>query len=260
MSRTRSSDPASASVDAVRFMLWNGHSAPLHAQSRGGLVLGKKTKDQEGSQAASARIGSKAQAPTSVISRDMRITGDCIVEGRIRIEGTIVGDVSAAGLELARSGSVQGDLTAAKGAAGEPFVIAGEVQGRVHAPQVEVGPNGSILGGVEADEAQIRGRVENGIVARKRLTLEETAVVEGDVRAKALALKEGGQVNGTIIMGERATSTGGDEETSKVDLSPEGKGRSVPRAVDETQAAEATEASETTKAGRTTDAGEGAAA
>lgn len=223
-------------------------------------MLGKKTKDQEGSQAASARIGSKAQGPISVISRDMRITGDCIVEGRIRIEGTIVGDVSAAGLELARSGSVQGDLTAAKGAASETFVIAGEVQGRVHAPHVEVGPNGSILGGVEADEAQIRGRVENGIVARKRLTLEETAVVEGDVRAKALALKEGGQVNGTIVMGERATSVGEEEDASTAGASPKTKGRSVPKVADAAKAAEATEASETTKAGRTTDAGEGAAA
>ncbi len=229
-------------------------------------MLGKKTKDQEGSHAASARTGSKAQGPTSVISRDMRITGDCIVEGRIRIEGTIVGDVSAAGLELARSGSVQGDLTAAKGAASETFVIAGEVQGRVHATHVEVGPNGSILGGVEADEAQIRGRVENGIVARKRLTLEETAVVEGDVRAKALALKEGGQVNGTIVMGDRATSADGGEEKSKAGPSPKAKGRSVSQVADSTKAAEATEASEateapeTTKGGRTTDAGEGAAA
>ncbi|NNF14429.1 MAG: polymer-forming cytoskeletal protein [Gemmatimonadetes bacterium] len=137
----------------------------------------------------------------------MTISGDCIVEGLIRIEGTIVGDVRAAGLELARSGSVKGDLTATGGDGGETFVIAGEVDGRVHAPKVEVGPNGTVLGGVDADEAKVRGRVEKGIVARKRLTLEETAVVEGDVRATVLALKEGGQVNGTIVMGERAAST-----------------------------------------------------
>ncbi len=41
-------------------------------------------------------------------------------------------------------------------------------------------------------------------MARNRLVLEDTADVEGDVRARRLALKEGGQVNGTIWMGERA--------------------------------------------------------
>ncbi len=169
-------------------------------------MLGKKTKDQEEARGTSARSAASASPGTSVIAREMVITGDCIVEGRIRIEGTIVGDVRAAGLELARSGSVKGDLTATQGPDGEPFVIAGEVDGRVHAPKVEVGPNGAILGGVEADEAKVRGRVEKGILARKRLFLEETAVVEGDVRATNLALKEGGQVNGTIVMGDRATT------------------------------------------------------
>lgn len=169
-------------------------------------MLGKKTKEQDGTDRTPDGVGTKGSAGSSLISREMTISGDCIVEGRIRIEGTIVGNVQAAGLELGRSGSVKGDLTAT-GGSGEPFLIAGEVDGRVHAPTVEVGPHGAVLGGVEAEEAKIRGRVEKGIVARKRLTLEETAVVEGDVRATALALKEGGQVNGTIVMGERATSS-----------------------------------------------------
>lgn len=216
-------------------------------------MLGKKTKDQEVSQRTPGRSGAPASAGTSVISREMRINGDCIVEGRIRIEGTIVGDVQAAGLELARSGSVKGDLTATQGPDGEPFVIAGEVDGRVHAPKVEVGPNGSILGGVEADEAKVRGRVEKGIVARKRLILEETAVVEGDVRATNLALKEGGQVNGTIVMGDRATSA--DAKPLTVSPDPEMVAPRGPR-----KGTSKVDGSESGAGAEATEAGEGAAA
>jgi cytoskeletal protein CcmA (bactofilin family) len=50
----------------------------------------------------------------------------------------------------------------------------------------------------------VHGQVHGGILARQRLALEETAEVEGDVHARLLSLKEGGQVNGNINMGERA--------------------------------------------------------
>lgn len=153
---------------------------------------------------------------TSVISKEMRIEGDCIVEGSVRIEGRISGSVKALGLELAESGSVEGDLSAAGagGKDGRAFVISGRVDGSVDAPRVDITPTGSVLQGVVADEAHVRGRIEGGIVARHRLVLEETAVVEGDVRARRLALKEGGQVNGTILMGDRATQETGSSATS----------------------------------------------
>lgn len=191
-------------------------------------MLGTKTKDQEEPRTASAGPRTTGASSISVISKEMRITGDCVVEGQIRIEGQIIGNVRAGGLELARSGSVKGDLAAMNGAGSEPFAIAGKVDGRVHASRVDVGPSGTILGGVEADEAQVRGRVEGGIVARKRLVLEETAVVEGDVRATTLALKEGGQVNGTIVMGERATtSTSSKAAASSADGRPTHQGSEV---------------------------------
>lgn len=169
-------------------------------------MLGKKTKETDDMTTQRPRPQVTADRGTSVIGKEMRIEGDCIVEGSIRIEGRISGSVKAVGLELTESGSVEGDLSAAGegGRDGRVFTIAGKVDGKVHAPRVDVVSSGSVLRGVEADEAHVRGRVEGGIVARRRLILEETAVVEGDVRAHRLALKEGGQVNGTILMGDRA--------------------------------------------------------
>lgn len=167
-------------------------------------MLGKKTKETDDVTTRSPRSGPVPDRGTSVISKEMRIEGDCIVEGSVRIEGRISGNVKALGLELAESGSVEGDLTAAEGKSGRAFTIAGRVDGSVDAPRVDVVSTGSVLRGVVADEAHVRGRIEGGIVARHRLVLEETAMVEGDVRARRLALKEGGQVNGTILMGDRA--------------------------------------------------------
>lgn len=139
----------------------------------------------------------------SIISGDMRITGACVTTGQVRIEGSIAGDVSAHGVELAPSGQVDGDLLA-RGTAPDthPFIIAGTVSGAVRAGRVEVRKGGSVSGGVVADEAVVQGRVRGGVQARTRLALDESAEVEGDVLARRLALREGGRVNGTIRMGD----------------------------------------------------------
>ena len=141
----------------------------------------------------------------SVISKEMHLKGNCETDGELLIEGKISGNVTAHGVELAASGSVDGDIIAAeKAKSDQVFIIRGLVTGAVHAPQVEVPRGGKVHGGVVADEAVIHGQVHGGVLARNRLTLEETAEVEGDVHARRLALKEGGQVNGNISMGKRA--------------------------------------------------------
>lgn len=139
----------------------------------------------------------------SIISKDMRIRGECETQGQLRIEGRITGNIAASGIELTASGAVDGDVIARPGTSpAQPFVIAGSVSGTVRAGRVEVRRGGSVDGGVVADEAVIQGRVKGGVQARTRLILEESAEVEGDVLARRLALKEGGRVNGTIRMGD----------------------------------------------------------
>jgi len=158
----------------------------------------------------------------SVVTKDMRVSGDIETRGAIRIEGAVTGSVRAASLELAPTGSVAGDLTAVESEAGAGlFVVGGSVQGSVRAHQVEVRQGGSILGGVVTESATVRGRVQNGIVARHRLALTETAVVEGDVHARRLALEEGGQVNGNIRIGDQASVDDAPAAGPKAARSPE---------------------------------------
>jgi cytoskeletal protein CcmA (bactofilin family) len=141
----------------------------------------------------------------SLIAPGMVLRGDCETEGVLRVEGRVTGNIRANGLTVSHGGEVEGDVTGPGGAPSRDTVmIEGRVQGSVRAPRVEVGRNGLVGAGMEVTEATVRGRVTGPIVAEHRLVLEETAVVDGDVTAKRLGLKEGGQVFGTIRIGERA--------------------------------------------------------
>ena len=179
-------------------------------------MFDKTTKDRE--------VNKREQNTTefgprglSVISKGMHLQGNCQTDGQMRVEGKIQGNVTAQGIELTASGSVEGDVIAAENTKSEQvFIICGLVTGAVHAAQVEVRPGGKVHGGVVADEAVIHGQVHGGVLARTRLALEETAEVEGDVHARRLALKEGGQVNGNIHMGDRADLGSSDKDPSPV--------------------------------------------
>ncbi|MGH7480768.1 MAG: bactofilin family protein [Longimicrobiales bacterium] len=145
----------------------------------------------------------------SIITQHTKIDGNCETTGRLRIEGHITGNVRASSLMVAPRGRVDGDIFAASDASdADAFIIEGHVAGAVHVPRVEVRKDGRVDGGIDASEAVIHGKVSGGILARTRCALEPTSVVEGDVRARRLALQEGGVVNGTIKMGDRAAEPG----------------------------------------------------
>lgn len=179
---------------------------------------------------AEGRVGEAGAGDLSIVSKEMRVEGDIETGGRVRVDGTVAGNVRARSIELSRSGSVEGDVDAlGREADAEPFVIDGTVKGAVRARHIEIGESGAVLGGVETDSATVRGRIQGGIQARDRLALKATAVVEGDIDARRLALEEGGQVNGNIRIGDRA---------ALAEPAQAGKGGSKP----EVPAAEAAEA------------------
>ncbi|MGH7477326.1 MAG: bactofilin family protein [Longimicrobiales bacterium] len=143
----------------------------------------------------------------SIVAHGLRIQGDCESTGTLRVEGHVTGSVRARSLHVARSGRVDGDVSGQDGGSSEEAVlIEGHVEGTLRAPRVEVRREGTVGGGLITTEAVVEGRVTGGIIAEQRLLLGETAIVEGDVRARRLALKEGGRVAGTIRIGEATAS------------------------------------------------------
>ncbi len=101
----------------------------------------------------------------SVIGAGMRIIGNVETNGVVKVEGTV-------------EGAVRG------------------------ARQVLLGRSGVILGDIHAADAVIGGKVVGSIAATERVELQATASVEGDVNTRSIVVFEGGQINGTVRMGE----------------------------------------------------------
>jgi len=68
--------------------------------------------------------------------------------------------------------------------------IDGEVQGDLHAVNIVVGETARITGGIVADEVIVRGMVM-GSIRGKRVVLQSSSKVEGDIYHSQLAIEQG---------------------------------------------------------------------
>jgi cytoskeletal protein CcmA (bactofilin family) len=101
-----------------------------------------------------------AYQPSSVIGSDLSIEGQSIT---IRCQGLL---------------TVNGDINA-----------------DVHSKQIEVGQDGSISGGVSAENVDVHGKVR-GSIHGARVVLHPTADVEGDIHTQFLTIQEGASFDG----------------------------------------------------------------
>lgn len=101
----------------------------------------------------------------SIIGPGMRVKGDCETDGTLRIEGTVEGKVQA----------------------GKAVVL---------------GRDGVVKGDIYTQDAVIGGHVTGKVIAESRLELQETSVIDGEIRARRIKLEEGGRVNGTVHIGD----------------------------------------------------------
>jgi cytoskeletal protein CcmA (bactofilin family) len=125
---------------------------------------GPRTKD-EAMAKPDETVATPRDSVISIIGPGMRVVGDCETDGTLRIEGRVEGTV--------RAGKA-----------------------------VVVGKDGSVHGDLMTQDAIIGGRCNGTIVAESRLELQATCIVEGEIRARRLKLDEGGQINGSVHVGE----------------------------------------------------------
>jgi cytoskeletal protein CcmA (bactofilin family) len=81
---------------------------------------------------------------SSIVDRNMTITGALHFQGKARIDGTINGNIDGEYLILGRSGRINGDIKVAT------FVCHGTMEGNVTADTLRAGKSSSILGKVSA--------------------------------------------------------------------------------------------------------------
>jgi cytoskeletal protein CcmA (bactofilin family) len=113
----------------------------------------------EGRDASFSVSGNGGGVP-SIISADLKITGELISEGDIQLNGTLVGDVRSGSLTIGETAHVEGKISARE------LRVSGEVVGEVNAGEVALTKSARI----------------NGDIVHESLAIEPGADVEGHLR------------------------------------------------------------------------------
>ncbi|WP_080903617.1 polymer-forming cytoskeletal protein [Parabacteroides sp. Marseille-P3160] len=100
---------------------------------------------------------------------------------------------------LSTGTSVIGNITT-----GTDFRIDGHIKGDVcSAGKIVIGSQGSILGNIQAENAEILGSAEGNIQIKEKLTLKASAVIKGELSTGIIEIEPGARFNGTCKMTEK---------------------------------------------------------
>lgn len=116
------------------------------------------------------------QPGLSVIAPGMRVEGELVTDGVVKIEGIVVGTVRAE-------------------------------------QQVLVAKGGMVEGDIHTREAVLGGEVRGAILAHERVEVQATSVVHGDIATQRIVVHEGGEVNGHVRMGDPRIAPERDEDS-----------------------------------------------
>src|SRR5262249_48733209 len=93
---------------------------------------------------------------------------------------------------LGKSVSVKGDITGT-----EDVYVDGQVEGTIQLPgsSLTIGPNGRVHASITAKNLIVGGSLDGNIQVTERTEFRRTAVVNGDVQSKRIAIEEGAYFN-----------------------------------------------------------------
>jgi cytoskeletal protein CcmA (bactofilin family) len=80
----------------------------------------------------------------------------------------------------------------------DTLVVEGRVEAAMDSRVIQIAEQGVFCGTVGIDIAEIHGRFEGDLTARKQLVIHATGKVTGKVRYGKLAIQEGGELSGDI--------------------------------------------------------------
>ena len=120
---------------------------------------------------------------------------------------------------IGRSIRIKGELSGE-----EDLIIQGRVEGKIDLKKnnITVDKSGSIKGDIYGKSITIEGEVEGNLFGEKRIVLQPSGVVRGDMRAPAINLEEGAKFKGNIAM------EAWDEKQSTLKAVPLARDRNVP--------------------------------
>jgi cytoskeletal protein CcmA (bactofilin family) len=80
----------------------------------------------------------------------------------------------------------------------DTLVVEGRVEASMDSRVIQIAEHGVFVGKAGIDIAEIRGRFEGELTARKQLVIRATGRVSGKVRYGKVAIEEGGEISGDI--------------------------------------------------------------
>jgi len=84
----------------------------------------------------------------------------------------------------------------------EDLRVEGEIEGRIEliSHNLTIGSQGRVQAQVHANNVVVEGTVNGDILAQEKITIQQTAVVSGDLRAPRIVIADGAQFRGSIDM------------------------------------------------------------
>jgi cytoskeletal protein CcmA (bactofilin family) len=163
---TRTLESKSLEIQPIRYELSQNQNIVRGPLLNGWLrVLSKRSRKQP---SEDSMFGNKARTRTAeptVIGRGSTIEGTIHAPGAVQVDGHLEGALIADG-------------------------------------HVAIGPTGSIIGEIVADDVALRGRVEGRICVRNHLHVAFGGSARGEVRYGTLQVDRGGVIDGSALQGD----------------------------------------------------------
>src|SRR3989442_3571767 len=132
----------------------------------------------------------EAEAPRAVLRGDPEPSRS----GRESVSKLIVGpDIKLKGAEITDC---------------DTLVVEGRVEASMDSRVIQIAENGVFVGKAGIDVAEIRGRFEGELTARKQLVIRASGRVSGKVRYGKVAIEEGGEISGDIAALQETQGSG----------------------------------------------------
>jgi cytoskeletal protein CcmA (bactofilin family) len=96
---------------------------------------------------------------------------------------------------IGKSVTIKGELSGS-----EDIYLDGQIEGNIQLTgnSVTVGPNGRVKANITAKNLTIGGTLDGNVHASERTELRKTAVVNGDVQTRRIAIEEGAYFKGKL--------------------------------------------------------------
>lgn len=141
----------------------------------------------------------------SIVSRDMRVTGNLDTPGEVHVEGMVEGDISCARLTIGATGSVNGHILA------NTVRVHGRVQGEINAEEVFILNGSTVQGDVVQTLLEIApGASFEGAIRRRTVAAPAAMLTPPVAEDKAISDTMAGEAEPLLLATEPTEALSGD--------------------------------------------------